>query len=232
MTDRDRILELIHGDLDGSLSAAEKAELARAVLADPEARRLHEELRRTEALLRDLPQASPPDDLRSAVVRALRLPESHSGGGTVATGGVGFRLAAAVVAGMVVVGLGYGLLSARHDTTALQGSVAAGGPALMTLQAAGGEVVVRLSALDGGSRIATEWRGAATGEVAVRFDPARVTCRTDGTAWSSPSAGEWVLPLGGPEAAGSLDCEGQGAVSVESRSDGAVVDAASLALQP
>ena len=67
MNDEQRLLELIQADLDGRLDGAEKAELARRLLADPAARRLQGELRQTDTLLRDLPQAQPPDELTSAI---------------------------------------------------------------------------------------------------------------------------------------------------------------------
>jgi anti-sigma factor RsiW len=53
----DRLRDLIQADLDGALSAAERAELARLLLQDPEARRLHGQLQRTDQLLRDIPAA-------------------------------------------------------------------------------------------------------------------------------------------------------------------------------
>ena len=56
----DELQELIQADLDGELSGAGRAELARLLLQDPEARRLHGELRQTDKLLRDIPGEPPP----------------------------------------------------------------------------------------------------------------------------------------------------------------------------
>jgi anti-sigma factor RsiW len=64
----DRLHELIQADLDGALSAAERAELARLLLQDPDARRLHGQLQRTDRLLRDIPADEPPAGLRDAVI--------------------------------------------------------------------------------------------------------------------------------------------------------------------
>jgi len=232
MSDDPRLLELIQADLDGRLDGAGKAELARLLLADPAARRLQEELRRTDALLRDLPRAQPPDDLRTAVQEALGLPDHNRGGGRDADGGVGFRLAAAVVAGLVVVGLGYGLLSDRQDTTALQGSVAASAAPVATLRAGEGEVLARLSRAQDGSRLTLETRGTATGEVALSYDPGRLACRSadDGAALTSPAAGHWVLAL--PAGTAMLECSGEGSVQIEARAAGEPASQATIQLPP
>ena len=70
--DRGQLQELIQADLDGELSVAERAELARLLLQDPEARRLHGEFRQTDQLLRDIPAAEPPPGLRAAILAATR----------------------------------------------------------------------------------------------------------------------------------------------------------------
>jgi len=233
MTDDPRLLELIHADLDGRLDAAEKAELARRLLADPAARRLHDELRRTDTLLRDLPRAEPPDGLRSAIQGALGLSDHHRGGGRVADGGVGFRLAAAVVTGLVVVGLGYGLLSERRDTTALQGSVAAAGAPVATLRAGDGKVVARLERMGTDRvRLMLETSGATTGELAVISSAQGPACRAEGagSSLSTSATGESILELSGGNTRAALDCAGQGQVRLETRSDGTVQDVATVAL--
>lgn len=233
MTDPQRLLELVQGDLDGTLTAADKAELARILLQDPAARRLHDEFRRTEALLLELPRAEPPADLRSAVLEALQLPESHSGGGRGARGGVGVRLAAAVVTGLVVVGLGYGLLSERRETAALQGSVATAARSSAALQARPGEVAARLEASDTGSRLVLD-APAGEAQVLIRFDPARLACHpaAGDDAWSSPAQGEWILAQTGHPARHALDCTGEGTLRMETWSAGQTLDAASLTLPP
>ncbi|HET9315996.1 MAG TPA: hypothetical protein VFQ51_10420, partial [Vicinamibacteria bacterium] len=70
----DRLHDLIQGDLDGALSAADRAELARVLLHDPEARRLHAQMKRTDQLLRDIPAAEPPTALREGVVAGTARP--------------------------------------------------------------------------------------------------------------------------------------------------------------
>ena len=49
-----QLQELIQADLDGELSVTERAELARLLLQDPEARRLQNDFRRTDQLLREI----------------------------------------------------------------------------------------------------------------------------------------------------------------------------------
>jgi len=220
MNDDQRLQELIQADLDGRLDGADKAELARRLLADPSARRLQDELRRTDTLLRDLPSAEPPGDLRPAVQQALGLSNHNRGGRRVADGGVGFRLAAAVVAGLVVVGLGYGLLSERQDTTA---SVAVGATPVATLQAGSGQVVVRLEETGAeGTRLVLTLAGEVDGEIAAIPVDGAPSCHFVGED-PPPTAslgGESVLALSGGRAPAVIDCTGQGAIRLETRLDG------------
>ena len=147
---------------------------------------------------------------------------------------MGFRLAAAVVAGLVVVGLGYGLLSDRQDTTALQGSVAASAAPVATLRAGEGEVLARLSPAPDGARLLLEPRGTATGEVALSYDPARIACRSadGGAALSSTGAGQWILALPGGAGRVTLECSGEGPVQIESRAAGERAGQATIQLPP
>jgi hypothetical protein len=234
MSDEQRLLELIHADLDGRLDRAGKAELAQRLLADPAARRLQDQLRQTDMLLKDIPQAAPPEGLRSAILEAAALSDHDRGGRREADGGVGFRLAAAVVAGLVVVGLGYGLLSERRDMADLQGSVVAGVAASARLGMGAGEVVTRVTGGDSSQRLVLESSGAASGSIFVRFDPQRITCSSVGSqdGLSSPMPGQWVLAVTGETTRAALDCTGAGTVQLESRSDGKVLDTATIALEP
>lgn len=66
--------ELIHADIDGELNGAQRAQLARALLSDPEARALHHDLKRLSASLDALPVLEPPPELMTGVLAALPLP--------------------------------------------------------------------------------------------------------------------------------------------------------------
>jgi hypothetical protein len=62
---------LIHAEIDGELDAANRAELARHLLADPDARTLREDLRRLCTALDALPEVEPPAQLRQNILAAL-----------------------------------------------------------------------------------------------------------------------------------------------------------------
>jgi anti-sigma factor RsiW len=70
MTDP-RLTELIQGEIDGELDVQQRAELARRLLADPQARGERDELRRVCAELDAIPQVQPPSALRDNVLAAL-----------------------------------------------------------------------------------------------------------------------------------------------------------------
>jgi len=61
--------ELLSAYLDGELSAAEQAEVERLLAANPEARKLLDELRTLSSVLQALPQAKLAEDLTPAVLR-------------------------------------------------------------------------------------------------------------------------------------------------------------------
>jgi hypothetical protein len=69
--ERERELELIHGEIDGRLSDAERTELAALVAVDPEMRALRDDLRHVVEQLEDLPELEPPGALRRAIRGAL-----------------------------------------------------------------------------------------------------------------------------------------------------------------
>ncbi len=68
---RESAEERISAYLDGELSAAEKAEVERALASDPSLRHLHDELARMRQLLQALPQATPAGSLRDSVRAAI-----------------------------------------------------------------------------------------------------------------------------------------------------------------
>ena len=64
-------LPLIHAEIDGELDASQRAELARRLLADPEARALREDLRRLCGALDAMQQIEPPPELCASILAAL-----------------------------------------------------------------------------------------------------------------------------------------------------------------
>src|SRR5712671_3960893 len=68
-------LALIHADIDGELDGRQRSELARYLLADPEAKALREDLRRLCTELDALKDVDPPQGLRQSILDAL--PQSN-----------------------------------------------------------------------------------------------------------------------------------------------------------
>jgi len=64
----DRMLELLNAEIDATLSAADRAELSRRLLNEPEARAAREALRRACAELDALAPAEPPAELRERIL--------------------------------------------------------------------------------------------------------------------------------------------------------------------
>jgi len=66
-------LALIQAELDGQLDPQQRAELARRLLADPEARAMREDLQRLRAMLDGLEKVEPPAELKASVLSALPI---------------------------------------------------------------------------------------------------------------------------------------------------------------
>jgi hypothetical protein len=94
-------ITLIHAEIDGELDAANRAELARHLLADPNARTLREDLRRLCTELDALPEVEPPAQLRRNILAAL--PQSTVKRPALSLSSPYWRLAA-VLAAVVVAG--------------------------------------------------------------------------------------------------------------------------------
>jgi hypothetical protein len=63
--------ELLNAEIDGALDGPQRGELARRLLADPEARALHEDLQHLCQALDALAQVEPPRQLRQNILDAL-----------------------------------------------------------------------------------------------------------------------------------------------------------------
>ena len=94
-------LALIHAEIDGELSTAERGELARRVLGDPHTRAVREELRQLCAALEAIPVVDPPARLQTNILAAL--PPSNVHPHRVALPPLRWRYAA-VIAGVLAVG--------------------------------------------------------------------------------------------------------------------------------
>src|SRR5882762_1280128 len=119
-------LALIHAEIDGELDGRQRAELARALLADPEIQVLREDLRRVCAALDVLEDVDPPQQLRQSVLDAL--PQSTPSPARSWWSAPRLRYAA-LIAGMLAVGtvLYETVESPRPATNDLAGTMAAAG---------------------------------------------------------------------------------------------------------
>jgi hypothetical protein len=97
----DMDLALIHAEIDGELGAAERGELARRVLADPQTRAAREELRQLCTALEGVPAVDPPAGLETRIFAVL--PASHAEPRRFALPPTRWRYAA-VVAGVLALG--------------------------------------------------------------------------------------------------------------------------------
>ena len=112
----ERYLELIHAELDGELTAEQRAELSRLLLANPEARAFRDQLNRLFGELAKLEDVAPPSDLSASVLGALRIPagpEPSHIRGRAWYAAPAFRYAAVFVGGLLASALLFGS-GARH----------------------------------------------------------------------------------------------------------------------
>ena len=119
-------LALIHAEIDGELDGRQRAELARALLADPEVQVLREELRRMCAALDALEDVDPPQQLQQRILDGL--PQSTPSRARSWWPAPRLRYAA-LIAGMLAVGtiLYETVESPRPATSDVAGTMAAAG---------------------------------------------------------------------------------------------------------
>jgi len=118
MTDHDHALELIHAEIDGVITGAQKAELNRRLLADPAVRALRDDLAGVCRALDTMPRAELPAGLHDAIVNGLPVatPISHaSGRRSGVTQRPLLRYAAAFAGGLLVSALAFQI--DRFDAT-------------------------------------------------------------------------------------------------------------------
>jgi len=214
--DRARLQELIQDQLDGDLSAGGRAELARVLLQDAEARRLHDEFLRTDRLLREVPAAELPAGFREAVLAGTARSGQRGGSAGRWTSRSTVRIAAAFLGGLLIVGLVYVARDGRVPGPELQGSlVAAGGT--VSLQAEGVAVDATLGSDGDRHRLEIDASAPMPCEVAVTFDPAATSFAGGaGDAVSAAANGEVSVPL--PAGRRSVVLEFSGAAPTRSAS--------------
>jgi hypothetical protein len=172
--DAGRLKDLIQADLDGELSVAERADLARLLLQDPEARRLQAELRKTDRLLRDIAAAEPPPGLRAAILAAPAQAARAGTPGRVPFNRPVYRIAAAIVGGLLIVGLSYLVREGDVPAKNLQGSLIARQDEL-SIRADGVDVGASLERTGDRLSLALDVATSIPCEVVATIDPATTT---------------------------------------------------------
>jgi hypothetical protein len=228
--DRDTLQDLIQADLDGELSVAERALLARLLLQNPEARRLHAEFRRTDQLLRNIAAAEPPAGLRAAILAgsAPSVRPGHSGQRHY--GLPVYRMAAVILSGLLIAGLSYVLIDARVPGTDLQGSLIAP-QGHLSLRAEGAEVSASLRRDGEKLRLELNSSTAIPCEIIARIDPGTTTfVGKTGDAELASSSGQVTVKPGIGNQAVMLDFSGAAPIHLELRSGGRLLGEGSLSV--
>lgn len=231
----DRLHDLIQGDLDGALSAADQAELARVLLQDPEARRVHGQMKRTDSLLRAIPAAEPPAALRDAILAgSARAGEAAGRWRRLSS----YRIAAAFAGGLLIVGAAYILGGGRDPGRELQGSVSAGAErtaaatqSRVTLKAEGFEVAAALRRDGARLRLELDSTAAKPSELAVKIDPAATKLTSSaGDAPLAAAGDELTVQLPAGRHVTVLDFAGAAPTRLELRAEGRVIGKAQLSV--
>ena len=236
-----QLQELIQADLDGELSGAGRAELARLLLQDPDARRLHGELRLTDQLLRDIPSVEPPPGLRAAILGPPAVSARPSVPAGREYGPARYRMAATILGGLLIVGISYLLIDGNSPRTNLQGSLgAASGPKAvvrtapkdqLSLRAEGVEVSASLRRDSQWLRLELNSTTTIPCEVIARFDPATTTLvgSHDGALLNAAS-GQVTVQLATGKQDFVLDFAGVAPVKLELRSAGRLLGEGKLSV--
>jgi anti-sigma factor RsiW len=174
-------LPLIHAEIDGELDERQRAELARAFLADPEVQALREDLRRLCAALESLEAVDPPQELSRSILAALPQPPARPA----RSWWSGPRLRyAALIAGVLAMGviLYETVEGLRPATSDVAGTMAAAGAptTLDTVHLANGVVSGRVSLYRNRAGLGLEFELVASAPVDVLVASDDHTLRVNG----------------------------------------------------
>lgn len=225
---KDQLQELIQADLDGELSVAERADLARLLLQDPEARRLQAEFRKTDQLLRDIVAAEPPSGLRAAILAGPAQSERPGNPGRQQSSWPVYRMAAVIIGGLLIVGVSYLVRDGNEPAGNLQGSLIASQDH-WSMRAEGVELGAFLQR--NGEKLTLELISSATipFEVIARIDPAATTFvgKTGDAQLSTASNQITVQPAVGGQSV-VLEFSGAAPIKLELRAGGRLLGEARL----
>jgi hypothetical protein len=204
MTDEER-LALIHAEIDGEIDGAQRAELARLLLGEPQTRVLREQLKRVCDALDRVGGAEPPPQLRDAVLR--RLPPATAAAAPAArTWSPGRWRQAALIAGLLAGGaVVYETVQGPGPgSSETAGTMAAGAPvALDSVALDTGPVTGRVGLYQDRGGLAVGLEVAAAEPVDVVIASAGHTVRINGLGGESPHlTARRTVPLPGVEPRG------------------------------
>jgi hypothetical protein len=221
--ERARLQDLIQADLDGELSVAERAGLARLLLRDPQARSLHDDFRQTDRLLRDIPAAEPPAGLRAAILARSELSPRAGSTGRRAYDRPLFRMAAAVLGGLLIVGIAYLLRDGSGAGTELQGSLGRAGSRMAGPAASQDRLSMRAEGV--------ELDASLPCEIVASVDPSTTTLvGSSGDAQLSLAQGQVTIDADVGRRDLVLDFAGTAPVRLELRSSGRLLAEGSLSV--
>jgi hypothetical protein len=215
-----QLQELIQADLDGELSVTERADLARLLLQDPAARRLHNEFRRTDQLLRDIAEAEPPPGLRAAILAGLAGSVRPGNPELQQFGWPAYRVAAVILGGLLIVGISYLVRDGSAPGSDLRGSLVAPQDH-WSMRAEGVEVSASLQRNGQGLRLELNTSTTVPCEVVARIDPATTTFvgKTGDAQLTAASGQVTVQPAIGSQAV-VLEFSGAAPIQLQLRSGG------------
>jgi anti-sigma factor RsiW len=238
--ERARLQDLIQADLDGELSVAERAGLARLLLRDPQARSLHDDFRQTDRLLRDIPAAEPPAGLRAAILARSELSPRAGSTGRRAYDRPLFRMAAAVLGGLLIVGIAYLLRDGSGAGTELQGSLGRAGSRMagpaasqdrLSMRAAGAAPAASLRRVGQTLRLDLGLAATIPCEIVASVDPSTTTLvGSSGDAQLSLAQGQVTIDADVGRRDLVLDFAGTAPVRLELRSSGRLLAEGSLSV--
>jgi hypothetical protein len=193
-------LALIHAEIDGEISDLQRAELARAVLADPQLRALRDDLRQLCTTLETMDVAEPPAGLHAAILAALpqATPKPAASQWSPARLRYAAMVAGALATGTVVYSVIEGQGPATRETVGtLSASRAA--TTLDAVQLTDGELRGRVSLTREGSEFGLAFELVANDPVDVVVEADGQTLRLDGVGGAPQT-----VPLPGIRAAGQV----------------------------
>jgi anti-sigma factor RsiW len=180
MTDSGHVA-LIHAEIDGELDGRQRAELARALLADPEAQALREDLKRVCGALDALEDVDPPQQLRQSILDALPQSTPSRARSWWSAPRLGY---AALIAGVLAVGtIVYQTVNGlRPAPTDVAGTMAAAGaPTIVdTVRLGNGVVSGRVSLYRDRAGLGLQFELAASAPVDVLVASDGHTLRVNG----------------------------------------------------